>query len=101
MKYILILSCALLFAGCAQKVELPADRVVKQEILLERCSFDTPLPEQIVVDKHGNSGYSGKEVLDVLRKWDSIYNDCALKHDALIDLIRKLQGENITVIIKE
>ncbi|EOR9074254.1 hypothetical protein FOI42_RS03975 [Escherichia coli] len=101
MKYILtFLITFMLITGCSNKVPVQASPIITQEILLERCEEDTPIPKKIVVDSHGNRGYAGDEILNVLTRWDSMYNECALRYDALIDTIRKLQDQNIRVNIK-
>lgn len=101
MKYVISFLVTFLFiSGCSNKVPVQAKPIITQEILLERCEEDTPIPMKIVVDKNNNRGYSGDEILEVLTRWDEIYNDCALKHDALINTIRKLQDQNIHVNIK-
>lgn len=100
MKYALVfLISFMLISGCAEQIKVRPAPLIKQEILLERCDDNTPLPTKIIVDKNGNKGYGGAEVLNVLTRWDSIYNDCALKHDALIKTIRDLQGKDIKVEI--
>ncbi|AGC34740.1 hypothetical protein GNZ01_06655 [Escherichia coli] len=91
----------LIISGCAEQVKLQSPAPIKQEILLERCDDDTPLPQKIMIDKNGFKGYDGAEILKVLTRWDAVYNECALKHDALIKTIRDLQGKDIKINIKE
>lgn len=101
MKYVVVFLCTFLFiTGCAEEIKYKPKPIVEQEILLERCDENTPLPTKIMVDKNGFKGYDGAEILAVLAKWDSIYNECALKHDALIKTIRDLQNQDIKVKIK-
>lgn len=86
--------------GCAPKVEVKP--IIVQEVLLKKCTADTPVPEipardadgKIMLDEEGKQLYDGKETMRVLIKWDDIYSDCAMTHDALVDVIRKLQEAN-------
>lgn len=86
--------------GCAPKA-VDIKPLIVQEALLEKCTDDTPVPSipartpdgKIMVDADGKTLYDGAETLRVLTKWDGLYGECAMKHDALIDLIRKLQGQ--------
>lgn len=90
----------LTLTGCAPKVEVKP--IIVQEVLLKKCTTDTPVPEipardadgKIMVDEEGKTLYDGKETMRVLIKWDDIYTDCAMTHDALVDVIRKLQAAN-------
>lgn len=101
MKYALVFAISfLLISGCAQEIKYQPNPIVEQEILLERCDENTPLPSKIMVDKNGFRGYDGAEILAVLAKWDAMYNECALKHDALIKTIRDLQNQDVKVKIK-
>ena len=101
MKYALVWLISFLFiTGCAETIKVQSAPMIEQEILLERCEEDTPLPKKIMVDRNGFKGYDGAEILAVLAQWDSMYNDCALKHDALIKTIRDLQNQDIKVKIK-
>lgn len=87
-------------SGCAPKT-VDVKPLIVQEALLEKCTDDTPVPStpartpdgKIMVDADGKTLYDGAETLRVLTKWDGIYGECAMRHDALVDLIRKIQGQ--------
>lgn len=100
LKYVVLLLVLSLF-GCNSTAPVEMKQQVQQEVLLERCSEDTPLPTQKTVDKDGNVGYDGKEVFRVLREWDAIYFDCASRLDALITYLQKTQDPNFKVTIKD
>lgn len=86
--------------GCSQTVHGEVKASVVQESLLMKCTKDTPLPEnplldstgKVLLDKDGKQLYDGKEIMRVLVAWDTIYTQCATTHDALVDLIRKMQA---------
>lgn len=69
---VLVLFCCML-SGCTPKP------VITQEFLLQECTKDSPLP---------NDG-SGKEALQTLIKYDSLYAKCRILHHNLIEAIRK------------
>lgn len=100
MKYLLI-ALAFLMVGCSNKVPVQIEHPIQQEILLQRCTEDTPIPLKKTVDTTGQAGYDGTEVFRVLRDWQSVYDDCATKMDALITVLRKVQDPNLKVTIKE
>lgn len=87
---LLIILCAVLLSACSTKVPVQNKPVITQEILLEKCTQDTPVPENFVLDKDGKKVYNGKEVLQVLIAWDKIYGKCSSTHNELVDTIRKL-----------
>ncbi len=97
---IIILSCSVL-VGCSDKAVVNAKPIVQQEVLLQTCTTDTPIPKKKSVDSTGQVGYDGKEILSVLIAWQNTYDSCATKLDALVTAIRKLQDKNITIKIKE
>ena len=54
MKYALVFAISfLLISGCAEEIKYQPKPIVEQEILLERCDENTPLPSKIMVDKNG------------------------------------------------
>lgn len=95
-----VLLFTLALVGC-NSVPVQVNQKVQQEVLLERCTEDTPLPTQKTVDKDGNVGYDGKEVFRVLRDWQTVYDDCSTKLDALIAYLRKSQDPNLKFKIKD
>lgn len=99
----ILLACVLLFtSGCAQKAYVESRPMITQEVFLERCTGDTPLPTKLTVDKDGNTGYDGKEVLNVFIQWQREYDKCAALHDALVKAIRDMQAlESVKIKIKE
>lgn len=99
MKYIIILMLSFVLVGCGTHVDSKPQ--VTQELLLQPCTKDTPLPQNITVDSTGQKGYDGKELFATLRAWDATYAECSTRLDALIAILRKYQGQNITLNIKE
>lgn len=97
----LIILSSTVLVGCGNKAVVDAKPMIEQEILLQPCTTDTPLPVKKSVDSTGQVGYDGKEILSVLIAWQNTYNDCATKMDSLIVTIRKLQNKNVTIKIKE
>lgn len=73
--------------------------IIKQESLLEYCSSDTPLPTNFTLDKDGNKVYDGEEIYNTMISWHFMYNECAIRHDKLVDAIRDLQNDR-TMITK-
>lgn len=100
-----VLCIVLLFTtGCNSTVKVPivVKEPIQQEVLLEKCTADTPLPTVFVLDKDGKPVYNGKEILRILTEWQKAYDTCAATHDALVDTIRKLQNtESVKIKIKE
>lgn len=89
----IFLATVILFtSGCATPVYVEPKPIITQEILLELCTGDTPVPMKISLDKNGNPGYDGKEILAVLIQWQRTYDNCAAIHDELVNTIRKLQS---------
>lgn len=100
-----VLCIVLLFTtGCTSTVKVPVqtNHNVTQEILLQKCTADTPIPVNSFVDKDGVTTYNGREVLRILIQWQTVYDECASTHDALVDTIRKIKDtENLKIRIKE
>lgn len=86
----LLITCSLLLIGCSTKVPVQTKPVISQELLLEKCSQDTPIPEKFVLDKDGKKVYNGQEIMRVLTEWDTIYGKCSSTHNQLVDTIKKL-----------
>ncbi|SOK58432.1 hypothetical protein [Yersinia phage fHe-Yen9-04] len=81
----------LMITGCST-VPIQNKPIIEQQSLLQKCTTDTPIPTNFVLDSNGNQVYNGKEVFRVLREWQTVYNDCAAQHDALVDTILKLNS---------
>lgn len=94
----LIVCCVLLLSGCTQVTPEP---IIEQESLLQKCSADTPIPTEFVLDENGDKMYSGAEVYKVLLKWHFFYNTCAVMHDKLVDTIVDLQFDRMMILQKE
>lgn len=101
MRYFLIILITVLLSACGNKALVNTKPQITQEILLERCTDDTPIPTKSIIDKYGNKGYSGDEILNVLIQWQHTYDECAVRHDVLIKTIRDMQKQDIVVKIKE
>ena len=37
------------------------------------------------------AGKAGKNVLTTLLEWEKFYNECAIRHDGLVDAVRKMK----------
>jgi len=93
-------SFMLLLSGCTQYVKGEVKPEIVQQSLLQKCTKDTPLPQnpardangKILVDENGNALYDGRELMRVLIQWDSVYTTCATTHDSLVDTINKIQS---------
>lgn len=89
-----------MLSACAPKIKGEVKPVIVQQNLLQKCTKDTPLPENpakdangnIIVDAEGKKLYDGKEMMRVLIAWDDVYTTCATTHDALVDTINKIQS---------
>lgn len=92
IKTVIICLCIILLSACAQKQEYRP--IIEQQSLLQKCTFDTPIPSNFVLDKDGKKVYDGKEFMKVLADWQTVYNECATLHDSLVDTILKLEKEN-------
>lgn len=79
-KIVAVLAIVISLAGCGTPVR--TEPVIQQEILLTQCSKDTPIPE----------GTTGKDLMETLIKYQTMYNECASTHDALINTIRELRN---------
>lgn len=106
MKKIIIAlftACVILLSGCADKAYVNIDTPIieKDSKFLERCTADTPLPENPYIDKDGKRLYNGKSNMDAFEKWQLVYDDCALKNDALIQLILDLQRDRVIILKKK
>lgn len=97
---LIIFSCTVL-VGCSNKAVVDAKPIIQQEVLLQTCTTDTPIPQKKKVDSTGQVGYDGTEILSVLIAWQRTYDTCATQLDALVNTIRKLQDKNVTIKIKE
>jgi hypothetical protein len=71
---------ALGVSGCASLKEPEQVQPIQQN-LLTKCP---PL------SKH--EGTTGKAVLDTLLHWASEYNDCATRHNGLVDTVSRTEG---------
>lgn len=105
MKKILLaimFSTVVFLTSCADKAVVVNDPPVieSDSILLERCTADTPIPEKYVIDKDGKKVYNGEEALHTMTKWQTVYDVCAQRHDALVKLLLDLQKDR-TVILKK
>lgn len=90
-KSIIVCLCVIMLSACAQPHEYRP--IIEQQSLLQKCSYDTPVPTNFVLDKDGKKMYSGKEFMRVLVEWQDVYNECATMHDSLVDTILKLENE--------
>lgn len=86
----IFMAFVLLLTACSTPVQNKP--IIEQQSLLQKCPTDTPIPTNFVLDDKGNKVYNGQEVFRVLREWQSIYNDCAAEHDALVDTVLKLNS---------
>lgn len=99
----IMISFMLVLSGCADRVKGVVKPEIVQQALLQKCTNDTPVPEnpaldengKVVVDGDGNVLYNGKEMMRVLVEWDNIYTTCATTHDALVDTIEKIQSTKV------
>lgn len=98
----IVFACTVLLCGCAPKalVTMEAPILETDSKFLERCTADTPVPENPFIDKDGKKLYNGVSSMETFQKWQTVYDDCALKHDALINVILELQ-KNRTVLLKK
>lgn len=78
----------ILLSACAGKVENRP--IIEQENLLVKCTADTPVPTNFILDKDGKKVYTGKELFRVLIEWQTVYNNCAVVHNSLVDTINDL-----------
>lgn len=42
------------------------------------------------------AGKAGKEVLTTLLEWEKFYTECAIRHDGLVDAVRKMKMVKVT-----
>lgn len=77
---ITVLIICVSLSSCSTPVR--TEPVIQQEILLTKCSTDTPIPE----------GLDGKSLYEALLKYQTVYNECATIHDKLVDTIRELRN---------
>lgn len=83
MRYVKSLksaAIALLLSACSTPVQNTP--IIEQQSLLQSCSTDTPMP----------SDTTGKALMQALIDYQSIYNDCAQRNDALIQTIKGLRN---------
>ena len=71
--------------GCSS-LNSQNDNTPIQENLLTKCPLETPSP----------AGKAGKEVLTTLLEWEKFYNECAIRHDGLVDAVRKMKMVKVT-----
>lgn len=88
MRIFLICFIMIILSSCS--VEVQNKPIIEQQNLLQKCTSDTPLPENFVLDDGGKKVYTGQEMYRVLREWQSVYNNCAVVHNELVDTIDKL-----------
>ena len=91
LSKILILLVMIFSITACSSIPVQTSPVIVQENLLSTCTDDTPLPTNYTVDSTGTKVYNGKEIMRVLVLWQSVYNDCANKHNSLVKTIRDLQ----------
>lgn len=106
MKKIIIaffVGCVIFISGCQDRVYVtPEPSVIDTDSkFLERCTADTPLPENPKIDKDGKKVYDGTSGMHTLEQWQLVYDECALKNDALIKLILDLQRDRIVILKKK
>lgn len=89
-KILIVIALVLTITGC-NTIPVQTQPIIVQENLLSTCTDDTPLPTISTVDSTGQNVYNGKEIMRVLVLWQSVYNDCANKHNSLVKTIRDLQ----------
>jgi len=81
IKYIIIGLALIILSGCSS-IPVKSSPIITQEVLLERCSTDTPIP----------LGKDGKALIEALVAFQKVYNECAVRHDKLIDTIEVLKN---------
>lgn len=86
---ICIVSLAL--SGCST-IPVNNSPIIEQQSLLQKCSTDTPLPTNFVLNDKGEKVYDGKELYRVLRDWQTYYNNCSSLHNNLVETIIELQS---------
>lgn len=77
-------------SGCSTPVQNAP--IIEQQSLLQKCTTDTPLPTNFVLDENGEKVYNGQELYRVLRDWQTVYNICAANHNKLVDTLNDLQN---------
>lgn len=95
--------CVIFISGCSDKayVNMEPPIIESDSEFLKRCTADTPVPENPTIDKDGKKVYDGNSSIHTLEKWQLVYDDCAVKHDALIKLIQDLQRDRIVILKKK
>lgn len=78
LKAVLI-AVALLLTACSNPVQVAP--VIEQQALLQPCSTDTPIPTDT----------TGKALMQALIEYQSLYNECASRNDALIQTIKGIR----------
>jgi len=81
-----VLAVSFAITGCST-VPVHNSPIIEQQSLLQKCSTDTPLPTNFVLNDKGEQVYDGKELYSVLRDWQTFYNNCAGLHNKLVDTI--------------
>ncbi|AQW88685.1 hypothetical protein FDH34_gp160 [Serratia phage BF] len=87
---VLVLLMTVLLSACST-IPVQTKPIIEQQSLLKKCTTDTPLPTQFVLDEKGQPVYTGQELYKTLRDWQTVYNDCASTHNKLVDTINGLQ----------
>lgn len=85
---VILALCAIMLSACSNTVQNKP--IIEQQNLLQKCTSDTPIPTQFVLDEQGEKVYNGKELFRVLVEWQSVYNECAVTHNTLVDTINKI-----------
>lgn len=85
---LIVALCVIMLSACSNTVENRP--IIEQQNLLQKCTSDTPIPTQFVLDSEGKRVYNGKELFRVLMEWQSVYNECAVTHNTLVDTINDL-----------
>ncbi|MDR7342115.1 hypothetical protein J2X14_000503 [Pantoea alhagi] len=74
-----LIGVALLLTACSNPVQVAP--VIEQQALLQPCSTDTPIPTDT----------TGKALMQALIEYQSLYNECASRNDALIQTIKGIR----------
>lgn len=80
-----------LLSGCSNKIPVQNRPIIEQTNLLQKCTSDTPLPTNYVLNEEGKKVYNGTELYTTLRDWQDVYSECASKHNKLVDTLIGLQ----------